>query len=687
MFLRIGFNKLLDMLDSLKRNARNIRFEHVMKGYRKTGDWFLSSSRFAKFQRDKQSQIFWIHGLPGSGKSTLLKTVLGRISETSTSASRRQRTLVASFFYNDDIGEKAETSHKVMLLSLLYQMLQQEHSLIQIFSARKMNINVRAWEWSTMEELFRDLCNWSIFPITIYLGIDALNESDVEAPDFTRKNILDLFATLAKSKQARVIWKIIITTRDLEIPLPSLDDSSSIRLHEQNKDDLKRVINRGIRAVQDKVDSLSLRCPLPLSKFKNDVRENSGGVILWAKLVLEMVEKELTTMSKNDFVDLSRHLDGLPKGLEKLEKLYIKMVELLRAKNNITESKEWLHWGALANRNLKVNEFIDALSLCPSRSKEAIKIQNMAEARLLVSDSVPGIRNALAERGGGFLELKVPQESSTASLHNKVTHVKKARKDAVIQLAHVTVKVFLMKPEAIPFQLSERDGHTLIAQTCIEYLQLALGFRTAGITPKANSEDFLKHLDDLPFLSYVFQNLPLHLQALASQKEEAQEQRTAKLVIRQLVQDEGPECHSLLYVWTRAWLDKTTFPPFWTNYVELVPGDAPESGKDSAEPFEWLLLDAAKKSFPIGLHILLSTGRLNAPTLESSRLQQELLKYAATGTNVETNIGILEEFGIRQPSVNPFSEDVSLRFTSYGMRYTDLYSSTFSLFSLRKTSK
>ncbi|PMD58736.1 uncharacterized protein K444DRAFT_415699 [Hyaloscypha bicolor E] len=132
-------------LRTLRCEEYNARQNRIETAEENTGDWILSHRAFETWDKSPNSSLLWLHGKPGSGKSTLVKRVVSKMKSMQAkrrniSHSNYEKTtrevdteyvdqlatdhniIVASFFYSFR-GGKNETSHTLMLRSLLYQIL------------------------------------------------------------------------------------------------------------------------------------------------------------------------------------------------------------------------------------------------------------------------------------------------------------------------------------------------------------------------------------------------------------------------------------------------------------------------------------------------------------------------------------------------------------------------------------
>ncbi|KAF4976154.1 hypothetical protein FDECE_18503, partial [Fusarium decemcellulare] len=121
--------------------------------------WLEEDERYKKCQSSGSSSLLLIPGKPGSGKSTLAKIVVKAIKASKDF----DESLVAYFFYSYRGGQK-ETSHTIMMQSILYQLLDQEPDFFPAFreryrAQRRSNAGTVRWTLDDLIQIFGALSN------------------------------------------------------------------------------------------------------------------------------------------------------------------------------------------------------------------------------------------------------------------------------------------------------------------------------------------------------------------------------------------------------------------------------------------------------------------------------------------------------------------------------------------------
>lgn len=552
-----------------------------------TGDWIVSDSTYEEWRDKNLSQAIWFLGRAGSGKSTLLWKLLvliqdlykvpslqdlmddpqsfGRnwqresqashhyddgdihqLAERATSVARK--TIVTSFFYSQKM--KSDTSHVRMLGSVLFQILCQEVRLIDLFRKQFLLVQSRAakaqgngtdtsthvgWTYDELKEVLLAVKNFSLFPLTIFIFVDGIDESEDSATPSedstakseslaTRTEVLNILTSAPSSPDSSTIIKLMFASRRIS-QKPNMDMlHHEFALDDKNGPDIARFLDDRLEVIRDHIAKFDLetRKRYNIEQFRENLVKNAKGVFLWVSLVLQLVTNSFEDgLSIPD--DMMTILETPP---DKLEDLYKKIVVRLSQKHNQEKIKLgglWMELVAFAEKFLDVKEFIDAVAISALLDKpNDITDAKLRGSRISVveTDNLESFRNMLSTVCGGFLDLNILREISTTNPRLKIEVEDVSQAKTSIQLLHWTVKVFLQKDEAKPFKASLESASRQMALACLSYLKLTF-------IPKKNSEgphpievtswtldkfkNFTQDLEDRPFLSYALLHLPSHL--------------------------------------------------------------------------------------------------------------------------------------------------------------------------------
>ncbi|RKL08735.1 hypothetical protein BFJ70_g16748 [Fusarium oxysporum] len=570
----------LECLNSLLSHAQNKRRTAITPGDPQTGDWLWSDESYENWNNSPKPTLLWIQGKPGSGKSTLSKKILGRLliqhsvtltelyssmdransSARRLSAKRRERTqpqsadqttkksvVIATFFYSVR-GAKTEASHVQMLHSLLYQILWQERRLYPLFREKYRELRQTSsgqitgspWAFEDLWNILMTLAGFDGFPITVYLLIDGMDESERTGE---RDKMLTLLSDL-HSKTSECLVKSVLTSRPDNDIKSILTRLPRIILEDKNRDDIERVIRgkmdtlRQVYYGQEREDSSGSEeeGERMLGVVRKYLADNARGVFLW----VELVSKELNDLFKRGITarDLQNTLTNLPDGLEPF---YERIVKQLTVENSIStdEAKRMLRWATFALRSLTMEEFRDAIAI-PASADEHLRIDREEQRLMRFKD----VQLRLQNNCGGLLEIR--QKNALRS---------EVQAQDTVQLLHRTVRDFLLHPGKIadPFDMEESRESCDIALVCIRYLRMSME-NAAAVPPvpdwsERSYHDFVQHLSSWPLLPYIMRFLPRHLENSETHLLDAQ--NFAASFVEDIKCKAGHPALSLLETWLR----------------------------------------------------------------------------------------------------------------------------------------
>jgi Cdc6-like AAA superfamily ATPase len=267
-----------ECLKALYFREYSARQNRVSEAQETTGSWIEDHAAYKAWDEDPNSSLLWLHGKPGSGKSTLAKRIVNS-KRTESQKSRQMKNdgashsnsgptsseepdknyvdisdkdsnvVVAAFFYSFR-GGKTETSHTLMLRSLLYQILEQNSTLFPHFRDLYRTLLKTQGphpEWSHKDlksslESLRDIQT----QVKMYIIVDAMDESDKDQ----KPEILSLISTLCSSRSSCIFKGLIASRPELDIK-GHLGKCHHITLEEENSQDIKNVIIRDLGHISD----------------------------------------------------------------------------------------------------------------------------------------------------------------------------------------------------------------------------------------------------------------------------------------------------------------------------------------------------------------------------------------------------------------------------------------------------
>jgi ankyrin repeat protein len=355
------------------------------------------------------------------------------------------------------------------------------------------------WELESLKRLFDIIIRSCKLPLTIYVLIDAMDESD----EYRRGEILKLLSRLCDTEEGCIVLKILVASRPVPRIGSALGKYISITLEEETKEDIiyycsermrdiraeLRVDKREVQDIQNIQDIQDTNDIQDIQAIHHMIVERSQGVYLWVKLVLD----ELKDMACDGCTlsEMGRQLESLP---QDLNNLYGHMIEKLEERRSSvagmadTSRTRMLQWVAYSGRPLRLLELSEAVA-----ASEALNISlNSLKSRR--APNLDQAKRMVLTRCGHFLEVKA----------------------GCVQFIHQTVREFLLSlPATSSFHIHKHKSIESIATTCLRYLEFVNNEsrKLEHVDPetKGSVHQFLKssELALLNYAAYATQSLNL----------------------------------------------------------------------------------------------------------------------------------------------------------------------------------
>jgi hypothetical protein len=234
----------LACLGSLYFSELHARRDRVEKSERGTNKWIWTNPVYTRWQESK-SNLLWIYGKPGSGKSTLAVTIVRSLCNPQ----QQLDYVVADFFYSAR-GGSTETSHNLMLRSILYQLLQQKPSLYAMFQSTFRRLRGKyseeiLWTYTDLRQILISLAS-NAEDIHFLLIVDGLDESEWKAPDGPeRQKVISTF-TILTSTEYKGVFKVIALSRAEPDIRKALKTDYTIDMKNVNEADIFTIVRAGM---------------------------------------------------------------------------------------------------------------------------------------------------------------------------------------------------------------------------------------------------------------------------------------------------------------------------------------------------------------------------------------------------------------------------------------------------------
>lgn len=325
-------------LHRLHFSGMNDREGRIPQAHAKTFQWIFEDgspqqSRWSNFRDwlESDSQLYWITGKAGSGKSTLMKYICQPYNDVSSRSTLPDKEgqcqsrcwkhlrkwagalhVITAVFYFWNSGAELQMSQRGLLLSLLYQLIQQVPYLIPTISPKRWEalclFNDDRKEWSNQElhRTLRAAAREISQNMKLCLFVDGLDEFDGKHSD-----LIHLFQDLIQDSKV----KVCVASRPWVIFEDAFQHKPSMMLQDLTYSDIKSYV---MSSFQDDsgFTQLQRREPEYGDQLIENVVSKASGVFLWVHLVVASL---LAGMGFGDRVsDLQKRLESLPSDLERL---------------------------------------------------------------------------------------------------------------------------------------------------------------------------------------------------------------------------------------------------------------------------------------------------------------------------------------------------------------------------------
>ncbi|KAK6332584.1 SH3 and multiple ankyrin repeat domains protein 2 [Orbilia blumenaviensis] len=428
-------NERDEFLKMLSFPEMKVRERTVERAYSRTYEWVRTSKQYTQWKSSKNGKLL-IKGKAGCGKSTLIKHLYS--AEMSSGA----HPIVCAFFFNNR-GSPFERSVEAMLRTLIHQIVSQ--SPVVFKSLRGYYSDMEAtWEegvgvdWTKcqLEDMFQITVR--LPSVTGLIYIDALDEGEGFIPSET-------FAFLEESLMggsSRYPFK------GLRICLSSRPDNfinhrtnwTTIDLGEGNSEDIAIYITEKLQRTAKMCSSPYINYSDIIPEACERVLQKADGVFLWAKLVLEGLQKAMNrSVSEDELFDI---LGGFPNGLYDLFASCLRRVD----ESDRLKMKHILQIVLAAERPLRVGELLDFIKTNsyganPQTQLKAVSEKGKQSGRAVtihaVEEEYQWMEIQIQNWSGGLVEVVHWRPVNPREIYSG---------GGLVQFMHQSVKEFFQEP-------------------------------------------------------------------------------------------------------------------------------------------------------------------------------------------------------------------------------------------------
>lgn len=557
----------LECLQTMHFEAQNVRMEQIALAEPGTIDWLWNHQMYLDWQR-RQSGILWIEGKPGSGKSVLAKAILQRLP---TEINQKQAWMIGHWFYSTRGGQKL-VSHESLLRSILQQLLKQGRDVFHAFEKpyRRGAPGARSW-WSSNADLVSIFDHIARSGAEVTCIIDAMDESqDDPEYDQSREGILSGLTQMVSDVEKSRIKLVILSRPFLDIDVVLSEHQSlygnvqKLVLENENMSAIIKIVDSGIHsirrathrfdagyerspsraAIRTRVEQRQHTGPVftmqtnrhnedfGYSTLRDYILEHARGVVLWVKLIVNVLEKE-ARHGLSSLYQLERKLRKLPLEIDNMYRHIVQELGTRLGDDGLESTRRTLMWisGTSALHPFTLEELRDALAV-PGDFEEGMDsdYDPIAGNRIECAHWTSFVRQ-LRSRCGPFVEiLSTKEENHEPAIPLLRSMLRPALKREhqshdtevyykggdVVQLLHRTAKdFFAAKDAAGPLSFTDAEAADFVRQGMLTYLKLTFPKVETYYAPlpvavgrnfRNNIKDAVQYLEDrrlLPFIMAV----------------------------------------------------------------------------------------------------------------------------------------------------------------------------------------
>ncbi|KFY33768.1 hypothetical protein V494_07314 [Pseudogymnoascus sp. VKM F-4513 (FW-928)] len=420
------------------------------------------------------------------------------------------KSIIVSRFYYSFRGGNTQTSHELMVRSIVYQIWSENSRLFplirDLYRERNPVFSIPnrtppLYSYEGLKSVLKCLHEID-FTLAVFIIVDGMDESNNNDRVDVLKFLLGLTTTNPKSP---CTIKVCIASR----PENNINSRlrlvpHHIRLQEENKGDIRAVIDGWI----ERMVSNSGCGEDTLLEVKDYITKYAVGVFMWVTLVLRDLEQYIEDGGYTKLT-LNARLRSLPKELGGKDGFYRAMINSLveRYKDDPEQQERGrriLAWVTFAERPISVTELQDALAT-------PLRLDGTDLSTYVLEDNRPHqLDKAIMAACGGLVEI------IGAPFY------------PIIQLIHQTAREFLLHEDKLaePYHLEEVRGDMEIAMSCCRYLRIVFHPDIPPLKATADSPEveIPQYLMEKPLLVYVFTSFQAHINHLKGNGKEVQDE-------------------------------------------------------------------------------------------------------------------------------------------------------------------
>jgi hypothetical protein len=302
----------------------------------------------------EETGVFWIYGKPGAGKSTLMKCIMDdpRLEEHAKVWAGSHELSISSFYFWK-LGSKIQKSTSGLYRALLWQMLNDDRTLIRrAFPGGQKSLSTAELGPKALRAALDRLMKACVQRKKHLILIDGLDEYEDDGynASISQDRLCQELSQMVESG----FVKIVIASRPDRVFESHFSRSRKLAVHDLTIDDIElfahdRLIND--KTIRPSDEDLSDQEFQQLRWLVRDIASKSQGVFLWTRVVVELLRVQIRDY--HNINQLEETIEKLPPDLEELFDQIMERISSLERPEK-TESLRYLaitsHWFAATAR-------------------------------------------------------------------------------------------------------------------------------------------------------------------------------------------------------------------------------------------------------------------------------------------------------------------------------------------------
>jgi ankyrin repeat protein len=488
-------------LRSLAFPEIDARLHSIEQADKDTCRWIFESTQFRNWESrvDMASHngVLWIKGKPGAGKSTLMKQIWLHLRKESGDS------LLAAFFFHGRGKNALEKSPLGMLRSVLYQFLEQNARLCEVFlpifldKQRKHGVDIQ-WHFGELKSFLLSSVE-TLGSDPIVLLVDALDE----CMDEEVQSVVTFLESLACSAvESDKTLNICLASRHYpQIRIGKVDELV-IETHSEHDKDIMEYVRHNL-IIED-------------TEVEQEILLKSALVFLWVELVVKMLNK---AYNDGRVRAMKKVLRDVPSDLDDL---YCELLTKGRNSDEIRETVSMLQWVLFAQKVLSP----EALYFTVLSDTDPDRLGPWDQEK----EPYHAIQRYITSTSKGLIEVWTLSDDDNSSVQSESEEEEDTDgtddlHGKVVQFIHESVKDFLVSVKGLQ-SLDSSLGkdiigqcHSRLANCCLSYIMMrSLEFLDREDAPDVHES----HLETgkstdptklYPFLSYASVYILDHIEA------------------------------------------------------------------------------------------------------------------------------------------------------------------------------